>query len=92
MDSPPARLGGFAVDGYARLLGASGVRATSGTSASILPLWLNLPADERLGAAARHLQDHLPVKLPAEHWRRWVPTPASDGFKSTKIPSPLLAG
>lgn len=90
-DLDPETFGGFAVDGYGRLLGASGVRATYGTSGSTLSLWLNLPADERLVPAAQHLQQHLPVKLSTKHWRRWAPTRAGDGYRSTKVSSPLVA-
>ena len=90
-DLDPGTFGGFAVDGYGRLLGASGVRATYGTSGATLSLWLNLPADGRLVPAAQHLQQHLPVKLSTKHWRRWAPTRAGDGYRSTKIPSPLVA-
>lgn len=91
-DLAPEVFGGFAVDGYGRLLGASGVRATYGTSGSTLSLWLNLPADGRLAPAAYHLQEHLPVTLSTKHWRRWVPTRTGDGFRSTKVPSPLVGG
>lgn len=83
--------GGFAVDGYGRLLGASGVRATVGTSASSLSLWLNLPADDRLVPGARHVQEHLPFRLSAKHWRRWVPT-RTGGYRSVRLASPLAAG
>ena len=88
-DIAPEVFGGFAVDGYGRLLGASGVRATYGTSGSTLSLWLNLPADERLAPAARHVQEHVPITLSTKHWRRWQPTRSGDGFRSSKIPSPL---
>lgn len=84
--------GGFAVDGYGRLLGQSGVRATVGTSASSLSLWLNLPGDSRLEAGARHVQDNLSFKLSGKHWRRWVPTRAGDGWRSVKLASPLSGG
>lgn len=84
--------GGFAVDGYGRLLGQSGVRATVGTSASSLSLWLNLPGDARLDTAARHVQDNLSFKLSGKHWRRWVPTRAGDGWRSVKVASPLSRG
>ncbi|MFD6053363.1 hypothetical protein [Agromyces sp. NPDC060279] len=87
----PEAFGGFAVDGYGRLLGVSGVRASYGTAGSALSLWLNLPADERLSPAARHVQDHLPFRLSAKHWRRWQPTRAGDGYRSSKLPSPLTA-
>lgn len=80
--------GGFAVDGYGRLLGQSGVRATVGTSASSLSLWLNLPGDSRLEAGARHVQDNLSFKLSGKHWRRWVRTRAGDGWRSVKETSP----
>ncbi|MFK4728213.1 hypothetical protein ROT00_00845 [Agromyces mediolanus] len=85
----PEAFGGFAVDDYGRLLGVSGVRANSGTAGSSLSLWLNLPADERLSPAARYLQDHLPFRLSTKHWRRWQPTRARDGYRSSKLPSPL---
>jgi hypothetical protein len=84
--------GGFAVDGYGRLLGQSGVRATVGTSASSLSLWLNLPGDSRLEAGARHVQDNLSFKLSGKHWRRWAPTRAGDGWRSVKETSPLSGG
>lgn len=90
-DLDPETFGGFAVDGYGRLLGASGVRAAYGTSVSTLSLWLNLPADGRLVPAAQHLQEHLPVRLSSKHWRRWAPTRAGDGYRSTKVSSPLAA-
>jgi len=85
----PDAFGGFAVDGYGRLLGASGVRASYGTAGSALSLWLCLPADERLTPAAQHVQDHLPFRLSTKHWRRWQPTRARDGYRSSKVPSPL---
>lgn len=44
--------GRFAVDGYGRMLGASGVRASIGTTASSLSLRLSLPGDDRLPAEA----------------------------------------
>lgn len=47
-DITPDAFGRFAVDGYGRLLGDSGIRATLGTTTSSLSLWLNLPADQRL--------------------------------------------
>lgn len=85
----PTAFGGFAVDGYGRRLGVSGIRASYGTAGSALSLWLNLPADERLAPAARHLQDHLPFRLSTKHWRRWQPTRARDGYRSSKLTSPL---
>ena len=88
-DITPDAFGRFAVDGYGRLLGASGVRATVGTAASSVSLWLNLPAADRLAPAARHLQDHLPFRLSAKHWRLWQPTRSGDAYRSTKIPSPV---
>lgn len=84
----PQELGEHAVDGYGRLLGASGVRATLGTSASRLSLWLNLPGDDRLVPGAQHIQEHLPFRLSAKHWRRWRPT-RTGGYRSTREPSPL---
>lgn len=81
--------GGFAVDGYGRTLGASGVRAAFGTTASSLSLWLAFPGDVRLDAAASHVQAHAPVRLSAKHWRRWTPTRSGDGYGSARIPSPL---
>ena len=88
-DITPDTFGRFAVDGYGRLLGGSGVRATVGTASSALSLWLNLPADDRLSPGARHLQDHLPFRLSAKHWRLWRPTRTGDAYRSTKIPSPV---
>ncbi|MFC9514541.1 hypothetical protein ACFTSD_02295 [Nocardiaceae bacterium NPDC056970] len=88
-DITPDAFGRFAVDGYGRMLGASGARATIGTVASSLSLWLNLPADDRLSPAARHVQDHLPFRLSAKHWRLWRPTSNGDGYRSSKIPSPV---
>ncbi|PMR59548.1 hypothetical protein C1A38_18995 [Verrucosispora sp. ts21] len=85
----PQMCGGFAVDGYGRLLGASGVRASVGTSASSLSLWLSLPGDERLAEAARRIQAHLPVRMSAKHWRRWHLTRDGSSYRSTRIPSPL---
>lgn len=87
----PAAFAGYAVDGYGRTLGVSGLRATYGTSGSSLSVWLNLPTDERLPVAARHVQDHLPMRLSAQHWRLWRPTTTGDGFRSSKITSPLAA-
>jgi hypothetical protein len=83
--------GGFAVDGYGRLLGASGVRATFGTTASSLSLWLAFPADERLHDAAAHVQKHLPFRLSAKHWRRWRATKDGQSYRATKITSPLAS-
>lgn len=81
--------GRFAVDGYGRLLGVSGVRASMGTTASSLALWLGLPGDDRLGAAAAHVQEHLPFRLSAKHLRRWRPTRDGQAYRATRIPSPL---
>lgn len=86
----PDDFGSFAVDGYGRVLGASGVRATIGTTGSSLSLWINLPGDDRLSAAASHVQDHLPFRMSAKHWRRWVPTRDGSSYRATKIPSPLV--
>lgn len=88
-DITPDAFGRFAVDGYGRLLGVSGVRSTIGTAGSSLSLWLNLPADDRLSPAARHVQDHLPFRLSAKHWRLWQPARNGDGYRSGKIPSPV---
>ncbi len=87
-DLTPDAFGRFAVDGYGRLLGGSGIRASIGNAASSLSLWLNLPADERLSPGARHLQDHLPFRLSAKHWRLWRPTRSGDSYLGTRIPSP----
>ncbi|MCK0093828.1 hypothetical protein MWU77_23965 [Rhodococcus sp. F64268] len=81
--------GRFVVDGYGRTLGASGVRATIGSTASSLSLWLSFPGDHRLPAAAAHVQEHAPVRLSAKHWRRWTPSRTGDGYRSIRIPSPL---
>lgn len=83
--------GRFAVDGYGRLLGASGVRATCGTTASSLSLWLAFPADDRLRAAAVHVQEHLPFRLSTKHWRRWRAAKDGQSFRATKITSPLAS-
>ena len=83
--------GRFAVDGYGRLLGASGVRATFGTTASSLSLWLAFPADDRLHHAAAHVQKHLPFRLSAKHWRRWRATKDGQSYRATKITSPLVS-
>ncbi|MDZ7917184.1 MAG: hypothetical protein U5O16_36030 [Rhodococcus sp. (in: high G+C Gram-positive bacteria)] len=88
-DITPDACGRFAVDGYGRTLGESGIRATLGNAASSLSLWLNLPADERLSSGARHLQDHLPFRLSAKHWRLWRPNRSGDSYRSNKIPSPV---
>ncbi|WP_307869018.1 hypothetical protein [Cellulosimicrobium cellulans] len=85
----PETFARFPVDGYGRVLGGSGVRASIGTTASSISLWLSLPADDRLPGAARHLQRHLPVRLSTKHWRRWRPTRDGTSYRSTKIPSPL---
>ncbi|MBB1158393.1 MULTISPECIES: hypothetical protein [Amycolatopsis] len=81
--------GRFAVDGYGRTLGASRVRATIGSAASSLSLWLSFPADDRLSAAAAQVQKHAPVRLAAKHWRRWTPGRDEAGYRSGKIPSPV---
>ncbi|MGW4399849.1 hypothetical protein ACWEHA_31560 [Amycolatopsis nivea] len=81
--------GRFAVDGYGRILGASGVRSTIGSAASSLSLWLSFPGDDRLGAAAAQVQEHAPVRLSAKHWRRWTPGRDGAGYRSGKIPSPV---
>ena len=83
--------GGFAVDGYGRRLGGSGVRATFGTTASSLSLWLAFPADDRLHNAAAHVQKHLPFRLSAKHWRRWRATKDGQSYRATKITSPLVS-
>jgi len=88
-DITPEAFGRFAVDAYGRRLGVSGVRASIGTTASSLSLWLNLPADERLARAARHIEEHVPVRLSAKHWRAWRPTRDGSGYRSVKIASPL---
>jgi len=87
----PDVFGRFAVDGYGRLLGASGVRATFGTTASSLSLWLGFPADERLRDAAAHVQEHLPVRMSTKHWRRWRVTKDRQSYRATKITSPLVS-
>lgn len=84
----PEATGAFEVDGYGRTLGASGVRATFGTTASALSLWLSFPGDERLTAAAEHVRAHAPVRLSAKHWRRWSPTRSGSGYRSVRIPPP----
>ena len=84
-------LGRFGVDGYGRLLGESGVRATFGTTASSLSLWLAFPADDRLHAAAGHVQKHLPVRMSAKHWRRWRVAKDGQSYRATKIASPLAS-
>lgn len=81
--------GRFAVDGYGRLLGASGVRATFGTTASSLSLWLAFPADDRLRGAAVHVQEQLPFRLSTKHWRRWRAAKDGQSYRATKITSPL---
>jgi hypothetical protein len=83
--------GRFAVDGYGRLLGASGVRATFGTTASSLSLWLTFPADDRLHDAAAHVQAHLPFRLSTAHWRRWRATKDGQSYRATRIASPLAS-
>jgi hypothetical protein len=81
--------GRFAVDGYGRLLGASGVRATFGTTASSLSLWLAFPAGDRLQRAAAHVQEHLPFRMSTKHWRRWSATKDGQSYRAAKITSPL---
>ncbi|MFT4082336.1 MAG: hypothetical protein QM638_07095 [Nocardioides sp.] len=88
-DITPDAFGRFCVDGYGRMLGASGVRATIGTTASSLSLWLAFPGDDRLPGAAAHVQEHLPFRLSAKHWRRWRRTRDGGGYRSAKIPSPV---
>lgn len=88
-DITPDAFGRFAVDGYGRILGESGIRVTLGNAASSLSLWLNLPADERLSSGARHLQDHLQFRLSAKHWRLWRRNRSGDSYRSNKIPSPV---
>ncbi|MFF1541984.1 hypothetical protein ACFVWL_18065 [Microbacterium sp. NPDC058269] len=83
--------GRFAVDGYGRLLGASGMRATFGTTASSLSLWLGFPADDRLHHAAAHVQKHLPFRMSTKHWRRWHATKDGQSYRATKIMSPLVS-
>lgn len=87
----PDAFGRFAVDGYGRLLGASGVRAMFGTTASSLSLWLAFPADDRLHEAAADVQQHLPFRLSAKHWRRWRATNDGQSHRATKIMSPLVS-
>ncbi len=84
----PEATGEFAVDGYGRTLGASGVRSTFGTTASALSLWLSFPGDERLADASAHVRAHVPVRLSTKHWRRWSPTRSGNGYRSARIPSP----
>lgn len=83
--------GRFAVDGYGRLLGDSGVRATFGTIASSLSLWLAFPADDRLHDAAAYVQEQLPFRLSTKHWRRWRATQDGQSYRATKITSPLAS-
>ncbi|MET9258953.1 hypothetical protein [Amycolatopsis sp. NPDC004079] len=83
-------IGGFAVDGYGRTLGASGVRATIGSASSSLSLWLSFPGDERLAAAAAQVREQAPVRLSAKHWRRWTVRRDGNGYRSVKIPSPVV--
>ncbi|WP_244198698.1 hypothetical protein [Microbacterium phyllosphaerae] len=83
--------GRFAVDGYGRLLGASGVRAMFGTTASSLSLWLGFPAGDRLQDAAAHVQKHLPFRLSAKHWRSWRATKDGQSYRAAKITSPLVS-
>ncbi|GGM53912.1 hypothetical protein [Microbacterium saperdae] len=83
--------GRFAVDGYGRLLGTSGVRATFGTTASSLSLWLAFPADDRLHDAAAHVQQHLPFRMSTKHWRRWRATKDRQSYRAAKITSPLVS-
>lgn len=81
--------GRFGVDGYGGLLGASGVRATFGTTASSLSLRLAFPADDRLHDAAAHVQNHLPFRLSTKHWRRWRAMKDGQSYRATTIVSPL---
>ena len=81
-------MGTFAVDGYGRTLGTSGIRATFGTSGATLSLWLTFPGDERLGTAVAAVREACPVRLSAAHWRRWVPTKDGAGYRSLKISMP----
>ena len=83
--------GRFAVDGYGRLLGASGVRAAFGTAASSLSLWLAFPAGDRLHDAAAHVQEHLPFRMSTKHWRRWSATKDGQSYRAAKITSPLVS-
>lgn len=86
----PEAFGDFAVDGYGRRLGRSGIRASVGTAGSSLSLWVNLPdTDEELARAAGHLQAHLPFRLSTKHWRRWQQTRNGQSYRSAKIASPL---
>ncbi|SJN11612.1 hypothetical protein FM113_12490 [Leucobacter sp. 7(1)] len=83
--------GAFAVDGYGRMLGASGIRGTFATSGSTLSLWLSFPGDERLGPAVAAVRQACPVRPSATHWRRWVPTKNEAGYRSLKIQMPVSA-
>lgn len=83
--------GGFAVDGSGRQLGVSGLRGTFGAGSSKLSMWLSLPADARLGGAARHVQEHAPVRLSTKHWRRWTLTRSGSSYRSAKLVSPLVS-
>lgn len=81
--------GRYPVDGYGRILGTSGIRATFGTTASTLSLWLAFPADDRLHDAAAHVQQQLPFRLSAKHWRRWRAQNDGSSYRATKIASPV---
>lgn len=35
------------------------------------------------------LQEHLPMRFSAKHWKRWTPT-RSDGFKGRQLPAPAI--
>lgn len=83
------RFGNYEVDGYGRLLGESGVRATISSGRSSLSLWLNLPADDRFARAVKHLDEYLPITMSGHHWRRWQPTRDGIDYRFFKEPSPL---
>lgn len=86
----PEAFDDFALDGYGRRLGRSGIRASIGTAGSSLSLWINLPdTDGELAHAAGHLQTHLPFRLSTKHWRRWQQTRDGQSYRSAKITSPL---
>ncbi|MFE6735973.1 hypothetical protein [Microbacterium sp. NPDC057650] len=84
----PDACGGFVVDGYRTPLGAVSTRVSLGQHSARLSLFVSLPGDGRLAAAAQHVQQHLPFALSEKHWKRWVP--AADGYRAKRQGSPLV--
>lgn len=71
-------------------LGTSALKLSLHNSAS-LAINLCIPDTEGddLSQVVSWLQEHLPMRFSAKHWKRWTPT-RSDGFKGRQLPAPAI--